>query len=480
VEGPYVNLALVLANKQDTLRWVKIDLNQFTESYFDTPLSTISPSFVYLNDGTIWLSSADMKIYKSTNAGVSFQHITDVGDGDSNFGTPSDSPSELPIHLSSDGQFLSVIGAFEGAYLTDNPDIVYWYYSTDYGATWQGEVIGKGSGNNPEYGQIINRNYAPYFTNFAQGNAVVDDVGVTHVVYNGYGEGVLPGAIDTTFVFPVIYWNSNQREWKAITDSEKEAPDDGHGNMINDYYPGNAIGNAYPSITVSSEGHRVIVLWIGPEYTGRNQPFHIYLGDGGGSSTQVYYTDLYVAFSYDGGKDIGGGFPAFDTKYNIMEMYPYSADRIIIDTPNWRESGIYIFFNDSIPGVSIFDQNSFAVGNWSYGAEAFYFPSVEKENNVKGFVLYQNFPNPFNPATKIKFTLAPQQNPLVGGDYRGGLITLKIYDILGIEVATLVNEVKPAGSYEIEFSATELTSGIYFYRIEAGLFVNTKKMILLK
>jgi hypothetical protein len=83
--------------------------------------------------------------------------------------------------------------------------------------------------------------------------------------------------------------------------------------------------------------------------------------------------------------------------------------------------------------------------------------------------LAQNYPNPFNPATKISW-----QSPV------GSHQTLKIYDVLGNEVATLVNEFRNAGSYEIDFDASSLSSGIYFYRLQAGSFVETKKMILMK
>jgi len=89
------------------------------------------------------------------------------------------------------------------------------------------------------------------------------------------------------------------------------------------------------------------------------------------------------------------------------------------------------------------------------------------------FALKQNYPNPFNPTTQIKFTISELR-----------FTTLKVYDILGREVATLVNEEKPIGNYEIEFSATGgaivLSSGIYLYQLRAGDFVQTKKMILLK
>jgi hypothetical protein len=91
-----------------------------------------------------------------------------------------------------------------------------------------------------------------------------------------------------------------------------------------------------------------------------------------------------------------------------------------------------------------------------------------------GFLLLQNYPNPFNPSTTIKYSIPTSE-----------FVILKIYDVLGNEVATLDNEEKPAGVYEIEFNShsgevRNLTSGVYFYRIHAGGFVETKKMSLLR
>ena len=83
--------------------------------------------------------------------------------------------------------------------------------------------------------------------------------------------------------------------------------------------------------------------------------------------------------------------------------------------------------------------------------------------------LSQNFPNPFNPSTTIRYQI-PQD----------GIVTLKIYDILGSEVASLVNEEKIAGKYEVNFNASSLASGVYIYKIQAGSFINSKKMILIK
>ena len=101
---------------------------------------------------------------------------------------------------------------------------------------------------------------------------------------------------------------------------------------------------------------------------------------------------------------------------------------------------------------------------------------TEEETNLqpKAFSLNQNYPNPFNPSTTINFSVPSSE-----------FVTLKVYDVLGNEVATLVNEEKPAGSYEVEFNShsdevRNLTSGIYFYKFQAGSLVGTKKMILIK
>ncbi|MGB5893268.1 MAG: T9SS type A sorting domain-containing protein, partial [Ignavibacteriaceae bacterium] len=85
------------------------------------------------------------------------------------------------------------------------------------------------------------------------------------------------------------------------------------------------------------------------------------------------------------------------------------------------------------------------------------------------FNLDQNFPNPFNPTTSIRFSLPSER-----------FISLTVYDVLGSEIVTLVNEEKPAGEYEVEFNSKGLTSGIYFYQLKVGKFIETKKMILLK
>ena len=100
--------------------------------------------------------------------------------------------------------------------------------------------------------------------------------------------------------------------------------------------------------------------------------------------------------------------------------------------------------------------------------------SLTISNLPEVYALYQNYPNPFNPVSKIKYDI-PELS----------FVTIKVYDVLGSEIITLVNEEKPIGSYEVEFnshsgSVRNLTSGIYFYRLRANEFTQVKKMILLK
>jgi Secretion system C-terminal sorting domain len=85
------------------------------------------------------------------------------------------------------------------------------------------------------------------------------------------------------------------------------------------------------------------------------------------------------------------------------------------------------------------------------------------------YILSQNWPNPFNPSTNIKYSVPQLLN-----------VQIKVYDVLGNEIETLLNEEKPIGNYEITWYAENLPSGVYFFRMQAGLFTETKKMMLMK
>jgi hypothetical protein len=149
----------------------------------------------------------------------------------------------------------------------------------------------------------------------------------------------------------------------------------------------------------------------------------------------------------------------------------------------------YLFTDKPEPGIP-----ALPAGRYKYRLKQIdfdgtfaYSPEVEAEVEVKApnaFSLEQNYPNPFNPSTKIKYTIP---NVIANEVKQSQLITFKVYDILGNEVATLVNEEQAPGVYEVEFNSSShsgevrnLPSGIYFYQLKAGQFVETKKMVLMK
>jgi hemolysin activation/secretion protein len=99
--------------------------------------------------------------------------------------------------------------------------------------------------------------------------------------------------------------------------------------------------------------------------------------------------------------------------------------------------------------------------------------AVENDRGPQASALLQNYPNPFNPSTRIQYSLE-----------KAAQVSLKIYNLLGQEVATLVNDRQEAGSYTVPFNSNEatlsLSSGVYFYRLEAESFVSTKKLVLMR
>ncbi|MBK7630837.1 MAG: T9SS type A sorting domain-containing protein [Ignavibacteriales bacterium] len=110
--------------------------------------------------------------------------------------------------------------------------------------------------------------------------------------------------------------------------------------------------------------------------------------------------------------------------------------------------------------------------NWGSTSAVITVTGVDEELiglKPEAFTLYSNYPNPFNPSTKIRYAI-PQS----------AFTTLKVYSILGQEVATLINEEKTPGVYEVNFDGLNLASGTYIYKLQAGDFVETKKMVLLK
>ncbi|MCW8803041.1 MAG: YCF48-related protein [Ignavibacteriaceae bacterium] len=208
----------------------------------------------------------------------------------------------------------------------------------------------------------------------------------------------------------------------------------------------------------------------------------------------------YIAYSSDSGQNWTEQTNPDIQKRNLNDMYfcPFwglgigwvvGDDGLILKTTNngvdWLidSEGItnnnlkVVHFNASQDGFGGYFGPGLIIGDNKTVLIRSIIVSVDDEPNaIDKFNLSQNYPNPFNPSTKIKFTV-----PLVEAHRDASLhVTLIVYDVLGNEIATLVNDEKPAGTYEVEFNSTGLPSGIYFYQLKAEEFIQTRKMVYLK
>ena len=178
-------------------------------------------------------------------------------------------------------------------------------------------------------------------------------------------------------------------------------------------------------------------------------------------------------------KPITTNMPSTFTWYDEGSSYsPGRLDYIVYSNSVMSAVNSYVLFTNALPedSLSFYNLQSSDVTSVADHlpviADFELSPEVSVENNSTlnyKFSLLQNYPNPFNPSTVIKYDLGMSE-----------FVTLKIYNSLGQEVRTLVRREQNAGSYEVKFDASNLTSGIYFYKLTAGEFVQSKKMILLK
>ena len=201
----------------------------------------------------------------------------------------------------------------------------------------------------------------------------------------------------------------------------------------------------------------------------------------GGDDADRAFTAMQTS---DGGYILGGYTASFNVEYYDFYLVKTDADGDTLWTKTY--GGLW---QEEIADIEETSDGGYAAVGYTYSFGAGNNPNIyfiktdanglisEVDDNNNGneihFELNQNYPNPFNPSTKISW-----QSPV------GSWQTLKVYDVLGEEVATLIDEYKPAGRYDVEFNSLsgirDLGSGIYFYQLKAGKFIETKKMIYLK
>ncbi len=270
-----------------------------------------------------------------------------------------------------------------------------------------------------------------------------------------------------------------------------------HVNTNNVYYDPNldAIGNSYlntcPDLFIGlynwhGASHTGLQSGAQPDYHLRFSQKHIRIDNMGVDSLELYGSN----YAWNPAR-----FPDPLAGYNVEARIPWTDLATKADNGATRSDNLFVpqegmripidfEINNVSPGATQrdgqLDYSSAANGNsWSNVAVWTYTwvgnkwevttGVTDRNQTVNSYRLDQNYPNPFNPATSIQYSIM-----------KPGKVALKVYDILGREVATLVNQYQAAGSYTINFDASRLSSGVYFYRIQSGSFQSVKKMILLK
>ncbi len=232
------------------------------------------------------------------------------------------------------------------------------------------------------------------------------------------------------------------------------------------HYYGSVGGHTVDTVLVKDTTYIVTILpiQIGASYS--TMPDTISLGGGMKKiNSNSFTTDAYGTLNLP-----NGSFQAVRLK-GTYTTYVYNGASLINSYSSYDYTWLTLEGNQ----LKVDVDTSTATGNVTVQSiEITYVSSTATAVNIqstspKNFMLSQNYPNPFNPATTISFQIP-----------KSSFVTLKVYDVLGREVASLINEQKSPGTYSVNFNASNLSSGMYLYRLQAGDFVETKKLVLLK
>lgn len=436
------------------------------------------PSFAFSGDNAfVTTSTSDRtvpyKMYKTEDLGTTFNLYDSISHySPSQIFWRENASTEVDISKSPNEQYIVYAGTnyaaggdtlakvFNG-FAPDSADNIWIIYSSDAGSTWNPALIAPDG-----YINLVDNYPVPFFSPIflytSEVTSAVANDGVVHIVANGYGLAFTDTDSGLVYegrkAFPILYWNSNTQLWKAISNIAIDTLQDLYDIWASKPSDRNlALGQSYPALSVSEDGHLLMCTWTGPQITNGKID----------SVNNEMYLDTYYAYSGDGGNSwtYGG---VLNGKKDVSEAFCHPA-RMLENT----EQGYiaHLIYLEEPPTPFLSTTGTGPVCNVIYRKLNLTLTDVEDKpvaNAVK-FDLGQNYPNPFNPVTSIKFSV-PQSSQ----------VTLKVFDVLGREVKTLVNEYKSAGSYNVSFNASNLASGLYIYTLRAGNNTLTKKMMLLK
>lgn len=259
-------------------------------------------------------------------------------------------------------------------------------------------------------------------------------------------------------------------------------------NGMPDGWFANNIAPLYVTVTQSTDAHTGSYAVKGEviNFNGVGMPPIVQSGVGGGGfalNQRPKSITGYYKFTSVNGDRFGVNVALFKTDQLVAQ----AASATVPAANSYSQFSVdFVYFNNEIPDNCIIQiliaspengdnpsvGSSYFLDDFEFAGETPVSVEIENKSDIK-FNLAQNYPNPFNPSTIISYSIPSES-----------FVTLKLYDIMGKEIATLVNEEKPAGAFTVQFDANsigdKMTSGTYFYQLVAGDFVSTKKLVLIK
>ena len=386
--------------------------------------------------------------------------------------------------------FNSLASTGTGLTWTDNSTIAGWYatensYDADdgsLGVPHQNTLLSLGSSGSSDraLGPGVKRNGSPV----SYGIIFVNNSGYTiiEIGINFYGEQWYVGGTDPntlTFSYQINAIDITSGTWTPVSQLDFTSPNvSGSFTNVDGNNPSNRTYISYTLSVTLNQGDNLWLRWTdtdesGPDHTTSIDDFNFSVV----SATPVELT-MFSATSYDNIVNL-----KWETATEVNN-YGFEIQRQSSQLNNRNSEWKKISFvkgygnSNSQKYYSFTDKSIISAGEYYYRLKqidndgAFEYSDIVKVvlEAPEYFELAQNFPNPFNPSTTIRYQVTTLS-----------FVTIQIYDILGNEITTLVNEQKPAGKYEIDFTAKAgYDSGVYIYKLTAGNFVEVKKMILLR
>ncbi|MDI6780464.1 MAG: T9SS type A sorting domain-containing protein [Bacteroidota bacterium] len=461
------NVAVMVAH---TPNWFAIDSDSGAASFIKTDVPDrikLDPEITVDNETeTLWYldtgnpARSQYSVLKSTTFGDTWEM---VNENLVNEVTPPDVFSigslDVPILIAPNGN-LAVVTTLEGngsiapvgTIHPDSADRIGYFLSTNAGTSWAWNTLGRDG----DMVVVGSDTIYPLFENFGQVSGVWDSQNKLHVVTNGYSKAI--NDTDFVTVFSTLYWRTGLTGWKMMS-----RPEDLYNPLYETYKRnGNALGFCYPTVAIDPTGSAVFSAWSQPRITGAVQDT--------ASNGYIRY-DVWYNSSADNGVTWG---TAQKLANSGDGLFTYANRHLGAGASGSLKRAYVVYLADTAAGSRVFGHPG-AIGaqvDWIYRWIDFNPGGVSVgELGVipTDFTLEQNYPNPFNPTTKIEYSIS-----------KDVLVSLKVYNILGQEVASLVNQKQTPGNYVVNFDASKLSSGVYIYTLKAGTFTTSKKMILMK